>query len=142
MQRAAYLAGLAFTRAYVGYVHALAHAVGGTYNTAHGLANAVLLPRVLEAYGKSAYKKLAKLARITHVAAKEDDNATAAKKFIAVLDELNRKTGIPDKLVDLKRDDITALARHADKEANPLYPVPKEMNATELAEIYKKVLAE
>lgn len=142
MQRAAYLAGLAFTRAYVGYVHALAHAVGGTYNTAHGLANAVLLPRVLEAYGKSAYKKLAKLARITHVAATEDDNATAAKKFIAALDELNRKTGIPDKLVDLKRDDIAALARHADKEANPLYPVPKEMNATELAEIYKKVLAE
>ena len=142
MQRAAYLAGLAFTRAYVGYVHALAHAVGGTYNTAHGLANAVLLPRVLEAYGKSAYKKLAKLARITHVATTEDDNATAAKKFIAALDELNRKTGIPDKLVDLKRDDIAALARHADKEANPLYPVPKEMNATELAEIYKKVLAE
>lgn len=142
MQRAAYLAGLAFTRAYVGYVHALAHAMGGTYNTAHGLANAVLLPRVLEAYGKSAYKKLAKLARITHVAAMEDDNATAAKKFIAALDELNRKTGIPDKLVDLKRDDIAALARHADKEANPLYPVPKEMNATELAEIYKKVLAE
>ena len=72
----------------------------------------------------------------------QDDNEKKKKKFIAALDELNRKTGIPDKLVDLKRDDIAALARHADKEANPLYPVPKEMNATELAEIYKKVLAE
>ena len=51
MLRAAYLAGTAFTKSYVGYVHAVAHSLGGQYGIAHGLANAVLLPEVLEAYG-------------------------------------------------------------------------------------------
>lgn len=139
MQQAAYLAGLAFTRAYVGYVHALAHAMGGLYGTAHGLANAVLLPRVLESYGKSAYKPLAKLARIANVSSSCDD-AVAAKDFISAIDGLNAQLGVPSTLSDLKEKDIVALAAHADKEANPLYPVPKEMNATELAEIYRKVL--
>ena len=139
MQKAAYLAGLAFTRAYVGYVHALAHAMGGVYGTAHGLANAVLLPRVLEAYGKSAYKPLAKLARLANVSVAEQDEV-AAKDFIAAVDRLNALTGIPNKLTDLKSEDIPALSLHADKEANPLYPVPAEMDATQLAEIYKTVL--
>lgn len=141
MQKAAYLAGLAFTRAYVGYVHALAHAMGGTYGTAHGLANAVLLPRVLEAYGKTAYKPLAKLARVAGIADKNTPDDVAARAFVASVDELNRQTGIPDVLVDLREEDIAALAAHADKEANPLYPVPKELNAAELAQIYKTVLA-
>ena len=50
-----------FTKSYVGYVHAVAHSLGGKYNIAHGLANAILLPNVLEAYEESAYKKLHKL---------------------------------------------------------------------------------
>lgn len=141
MQIAAYLAGLAFTRAYVGYVHALAHALGGTYGIAHGLANAVLLPRVMEAYGKSAHRKLARLARIAGVADKSDSNAAAADKFIRAIDEMNKDLGVPSDFggkIDEK--DFDALARHADKEANPLYPVPKLMNASELKRIYYKVM--
>lgn len=62
MQEAAYLAGMAFTRAYVGYVHAIAHTLGGFYSVPHGLANAIILPYVLEYYGDSVHKPLAELA--------------------------------------------------------------------------------
>lgn len=47
MLKAAYYAGVAFTKSYVGYVHAVAHSLGGQYGTPHGLANAVILPVVL-----------------------------------------------------------------------------------------------
>lgn len=53
MLRASYFAGCAFTKSYVGYVHAVAHSLGGKYNVPHGLANAVILPMVLETYGDS-----------------------------------------------------------------------------------------
>lgn len=141
MQYAAYLAGLAFTRAYVGYVHALAHALGGKYGIAHGLANAILLPRVLQAFGKSAYKKLAKLAYLAGVADKTDKKEVAAKKFISAIDELNKTLNIPatfeGKIVE---SDFDELARHADGEANPLYPVPRLMNAKQLKQIYYQVI--
>lgn len=141
MQRAAYLAGLAFTRAYVGYVHALAHALGGTYGIAHGLANAVLLPRVLETFGKSASKRLAKLAAICGIAEKNDKADVAAKKFVKAIDELNASLSIPSTFEGkIKEEDLDALSRHADKEANPLYPVPKLLNAEELKSIYYTVM--
>ena len=62
MMEAAYCAGAAFSQSYVGYVHAVAHSLGGQYDIPHGLANAVLLPVVLECYGSSAQKKLHRLA--------------------------------------------------------------------------------
>ena len=141
MQKAAYLAGLAFTRAYVGYVHALAHALGGTYGIAHGYANAVLLPRVLDAFGNSVNKRLAALARIAGIADGKDKNADASRKFINAIDELNAQLGIPATFEGkIKKEDFDALAAHADKEANPLYPVPKLMNAKQLKSIYFKVV--
>ncbi|NLJ46031.1 MAG: iron-containing alcohol dehydrogenase, partial [Treponema sp.] len=63
MLRASFCAGTAFTRAYVGYVHAIAHQLGGLYGTPHGLANAVILPYVLDFYGDAAAAPLARLAR-------------------------------------------------------------------------------
>lgn len=141
MQKAAYLAGLAFTRAYVGYVHALAHALGGKYGLAHGYANAVLLPAVLDTYGKSAHKPLAKLARIAGLASKEDKNAVAAKKFIQAVRDLNDSLSILATFEGkINERDFDELTRRADKEANPLYPVPKLMNAEELKQIYYKVI--
>ena len=65
MLKAAYCAGVAFTKSYVGYVHAVAHSLGGQYGTPHGLANAVILPVVLRMYGPACEKKLACLARKT-----------------------------------------------------------------------------
>lgn len=138
MQKAAYLAGLAFTRGYVGYVHALAHALGGKYGVAHGLANAVLLPYVLKAFGKSAHKRLAKLARLVGIATSADSNEVASNKFICAVEQLNADLGIPKKLkIDgLESWHLSKLAIHAEKEANPLYPVPKLMSAQQLVKIY------
>lgn len=141
MQYAAYLAGLAFTRAYVGYVHALAHALGGKYGIAHGYANAVLLPAVLDCYGKSVYKPLAKLARIVGLADKSDKTDIAARKFIAAINDLNKKLSIPATFEGkIKEQDLDELSIHADKEANPLYPVPRLLNARQLKKIYYKVM--
>lgn len=139
MLQAAYCAGIAFTQSYVGYVHAVAHALGGKYNIAHGLANAVILPYFLDEYGKSATKKLAKLAKATDVADETDDNATAAAKFIARIKELNSFMNIPEHVEGIKKEDILQMAKNADKEANPLYPVPRLMDAEQLSQMFKKV---
>ena len=139
MLRASYLGGLCIAMAYVGYVHAVAHSLGGAYNIPHGLANSVLLPIVLEAYGKSAHKKLYKMAVHCGVANKEDGYATGAKKFITHLRELNKRLNIPQTLKGIKKEDIPRMAKYADKEGNPLYPVPKLFNAKELEQFYIKV---
>ncbi len=139
MQKAAFLAGVSFTRGYVGYVHALAHALGGLYGVAHGYANAVLLPHVLTAYGKSAEKKLAKAASFLKLAPDQSSQKEQAYALIAWVKELNKKMDIPEKFTNLILDEnLDELALHADKEANPLYPVPKEMDKNEL----KKILLE
>lgn len=140
MLRASYLAGCAFTKSYVGYVHAVAHSLGGKYNTPHGLANAVLLPRVLEAYGARIYKKLYRLAAAAGVASESDTYGQGAVKFIAAIKQLNADLGIPETLKGVNEADIAGLARYADKEANPLYPVPALMDAERLKQFYYKVM--
>ena len=139
MLRAAYLAGIAFSKSYVGYVHAVAHSLGGQYNIPHGLANSVLMPIVLEAYGAKAYKKLHDLAVAAGVSSKNDTDEQGAKKFIEAVRAMNKRMGIPEKLSGIVKEDIRAMAKHADKEGNPLYPVPVLMDAKELEEFYIKV---
>jgi alcohol dehydrogenase len=140
MQRASYLAGVSFTRSYVGYVHAIAHSLGGQYNVPHGLANAIILPHVLHAYSRSADKPLARLSdalQLTKNTASCHDKALA---FIAWIEGMNAKMGIPKNFDHLiKPADIPILAARADKEANPLYPVPKEFDQQELMELYKEI---
>lgn len=142
MLRASFYAGVAFTISYVGYVHAIAHSLGGQYGVAHGFANAVILPHVLKRYGKSAQKKLSKLAKISMIADEKDDDKTASEKMIKHIESLNSYFEIPTKIKELKAEDIPGLALKADKEANPLYPVPKLFNRRELEEIYKELLVE
>ncbi|HPP69043.1 MAG TPA: iron-containing alcohol dehydrogenase, partial [Clostridiales bacterium] len=137
---ASYFAGIAFTRAYVGYVHAIAHNIGGLYNVPHGLANAIIMPYVLEAYGKYAYKSLAKLADLTGAAGDAATEEEKAKNFIEAIKEMNRKMEIPDKIAELKEEDIDTIAKRALKEANPLYPVPKLMDRKEIAEVIRRLL--
>lgn len=138
MLRAAYLAGEAFSISYVGYVHAVAHSLGGQYNIPHGLANSVLLPIFLEAYGETIHKKLHDLAIAAGISTPEESDAEAARKFIEAVKELNRRMGIPKKLPGIREEDIPAMARHADKEGNPLYPVPILMDAKALERFYYK----
>ena len=140
MLKASNLAGSAFSQSYVGYVHAVAHSLGGAYNIPHGLANAVILPYVLEAYGSSIYKKLRKLARAINLVDKYENTEVAAKKFIKHIKEMNENLGIPKTLKGIKPEDIPELARRADKEGNPLYPVPVLMDAKGLEKFYYDVM--
>lgn len=139
MLKAAYLAGISFSKSYVGYIHAVAHSLGGRYNVPHGLANSVLMPIVLEDYGRKAYKKLYRLGVAAGVSKETDTHEVGAKKFIKAIKELNNRMGIPEKILGIKQEDISQMAKHADKEANPLYPVPKLMDAKELEKFYHKV---
>lgn len=139
MLHAAYKAGIAFSKSYVGYIHAVAHSLGGKYGTPHGLANAVVMPYVLESYGKSVYKKLHRLGIAAGVARKEDAPMTGAIKFINAIKALNAGMNIPEKLSGIQKEDIPSLAKHAAREANPLYPVPKLMNVRQLEQFYYMV---
>lgn len=136
MLHAAYGAGIAFSKSYVGYVHAIAQSLCGQYGTPHGLANAVILPYLLDAYGKKVYKKLHKLSVCAGVANENDSNKTGVEKFIKAIQNLNKRMGIPDKIDDIRTEDIPNMAKHAEKEANTLYPVPKLMTQKELEAFY------
>lgn len=140
MLNAAYLAGFAFSRSYVGYVHAVAHSLGGQYNIPHGLANAVLLPEVLESYGSCIHQKLHILGCAAGVCTEQDSTKAGAGKFIASIRTLNKNMGIPDFLSGIQESDIETMSAHAAKEANPLYPVPKLMTRRELETFYRLML--
>ena len=140
MLNAAYLAGFAFSRSYVGYVHAVAHSLGGQYNIPHGLANAVLLPEILESYGSCIHQKLHMLGCAAGVCTEQDSIKAGAGKFIASIRTLNKNMGIPDFLSGIQERDIETMSVHAAKEANPLYPVPKLMTRRELEAFYRLML--
>ena len=140
MLRAAYLAGGAFSKSYVGYCHAVAHSLGGQYHIPHGLANAVLLPYVLEAYGDCAHRKYKDIAIAMHLANDDTPEDAAAKMLIDGIRRMNAAMHIPDKLPGIRAADIPKLAGYADKEANPLYPVPRLMDAGALEQFYYAVM--
>lgn len=140
MLHAAFCAGNAFSRSYVGYVHCVAHSLGGMYGTPHGLANAVLLPIVLREYGAAAYKKLASLARKAHVIAEGKSDEETAKLFIDRIQELNDMMQIPRTIDAIKEEDIPMMVQYADAEGNPLYPVPVLWGREELTQIYKAAM--
>ena len=139
MQIAAYDAGVAFTRAYVGYVHALSHPLSGTYGTAHGLANAVSLPIMLRKYGSKIDKKLAELAYFTQIVNENTPIEEAANAFREHVQALNDKIGIPRYLPFIKDEDIQRMVSDALKEANPLYPVPVIYFKEDFIALYKEI---
>ena len=139
MLKASYYAGVAFTRAYVGYVHAVAHTLGGFYSVPHGLANAVILPVVLDFYGHSADRPLAELADLIGITQPGESESVKAQKFIAKIRELEASMAIPRKIEGIKESDLSGMIRNALREANPLYPVPREMFADELRKVYDAI---
>ena len=162
MQRAAFYAGRAFTRGCVGYVHAIGHAVGGLYGVPHGKAMAILLPHVLKAFGSSAEAKLAELADHCGLSAEygvdHDDrtggcacpaygamkgkttNNGKARLFIEWIENTKRSMDIPDRFDCIKEEDVETIAKWADAEANPLYPVPKIFNRKQLEDLVRSVM--
>lgn len=139
MLYASFLAGKAFSKSYVGYCHAVAHSLGGRYNTPHGLANAVLLPHILETYGKRVYQTLKKLAVLVGLVSERVSEKEGATAFIEKIRAMNRAMGIPATLSEIRKADIPELAAYAEKEGNPLYPVPKLMTAKELEKLYEAI---
>ncbi len=138
MLRASFCAGTAFTRAYVGYVHAIAHQLGGLYGTPHGLANAVILPYVLDFYGDAAAAPLARLAREAGVEGGAADSSRA-RAFTAAVRNLSRRLGIPEGLEGIREEDIPLIVDRALAEAHPLYPVPKFMDAADCEAVVRRV---
>ena len=116
MLKAAYYAGCAFTKSYVGYIHAIAHSLGGEYNVPHGLAIAA------------------------GVADKDMSDESASKIFIQAIKDMKSRFNIGDTISEIKEEDIPKLAGYADKEANPLYPVPVLMDAKTLEQFYYKLM--
>ena len=141
MLHASFYAGCAFTKSYVGYVHAVAHSLGGQYNVPHGLANAILLPLVLREYGSCIDKKLHRLAIAAGLADKNTPDHEATELFIRAIEEMKERLGIVNIVKEIQETDIPKLAHYADKEANPLYPVPKLMDASELEKFYYMLMS-
>ena len=94
MLHASFYAGCAFTKSYVGYVHAIAHSLGGEYNVPHGLANAVILPLVLESYGSRIHKKLHKLAVGAGISTPETPVDESASAFIQAIKDMKQRFNI------------------------------------------------
>ena len=141
MLLASFKAGFAFTRACVGNVHSIAHTLGGLYNTPHGLANAVILPIVLEDYGAAVYEKLAHLAELTGVRTAGTDEEKA-KAFIAEIRAMNRRMEIPTGFDFIKQEDIPQMVTWALAEANPVYPVPVVYDRQRCEKVIRRIIAE
>ncbi|MEN9819452.1 MAG: hypothetical protein RL379_230 [Bacillota bacterium] len=134
---ASYHAGLAFTRAYVGYVHGIAHTLGGFYQFPHGLANAIILPHVLEAYGKSIHPKLAMMADWLNLTSEQAPEVVKAKAFKEWILFHLKSLGIDNTLVGvIKREDIPMMIQRVKQEVIPLYPVPSYLSTQVLNQIY------
>ena len=126
MTSASSKAGKAFTQAGVGYVHAIAHNFGALYHTPHGLANAIVMPHVLDYSLPKCAGRLADLARACDIGSGSDEER--AKAFVARIREMNEKFGIPSRLDALKADDIPQIAKAALQEARFTYAVPRYLN--------------
>ncbi len=141
MLLASYYAGFSFTRGCVGYVHGIGHKLGAMYGVPHGLAMSVIMPYILEWYGKAAHKPLAELAEVAGVARFGMSQAEKARAFIEALKALNSRLNIPRGFDCIKDEDIPTIAEHALSECHPLYPVPKLMSKKDCMAVIKSLQA-
>ena len=141
MAMASYYAGAAFTKASVGYVHAIAHNFGAYYSTPHGLANSIVLPHILDYSKDSIINRLAQLAEVSGLREGNETNTQLADKFIAKIRSMLKEFDIPEQLDTLKTDDIPKIAKSALEEAHNNYPVPKYMNQKVCESLLTKMVA-
>ena len=139
MLLASFYAGAAFSRACVGNVHAIAHTLGGLYGVPHGLANAVILPYVMEDFGDAVYFKIARLAEIVGIEGADDGEK--ARAFILEIRRMNRDMKIPEKIEGIQDKDIPQMVDWAMAEANPIYPVPVIWNAQQFVKTINRLRA-
>ena len=134
---ASYNAGVAISNNYVGYVHAIAHGIGGMYHLQHGMINATILPIVLEEYGSAVVSKLAKIADVVGITGATDQDKST--QFIQKLKDLNQIFTIPTSIPEIQEEDIHYLAIGAEKEGNPSYPTPVTWNVEQFEKVIRKI---
>jgi alcohol dehydrogenase class IV len=137
---ASYKAGLAFTKASLGYVHAISHQLGAKYGVAHGLGNAIVLPHVIKYSAPSIQRELAVIANEIGIADKNESESKSASTLVDYLFTFNKEINIPDNVVELKEGDFSTIAEGAMSEAYFNYPVPRFMQAHQCEEILQNLL--
>ncbi|MBD3353235.1 MAG: iron-containing alcohol dehydrogenase [Candidatus Lokiarchaeota archaeon] len=140
MSLAAFYAGMVLTRATPGYVHAIAHSLGGRYNLPHGLAVAVILPYVLEEFGESIHDSISQLAVECGLASKQEPKNLLYRRFIQRIKRLNDHLNIPNKITAIQEQDIEDIAIDAIHEANPTYCVPKLLDKADIVKIIHRLI--
>ncbi|QLI81675.1 L-threonine dehydrogenase [Chitinibacter fontanus] len=141
MAYAQFLAGMAFNNASLGYVHAMAHQLGGFYDLPHGVCNAILLPHV-QAYNKQvAAKRLGDIARAMGESTAGLSDSAAADVCLDAIRTLSADVGIPSGVAQLgaKEEDIPTLAANALKDACGLTN-PKQPTLEEVCAIYRAAM--
>ncbi len=141
MAHAEYLAGIAFNNASLGYVHSMAHQLGGYYNLPHGVCNAILLPYV-EMYNKQVVpERFADIARAMGEKVEGLSPEEAADKAIDAIKKLASKIGIPSGLKELgaREEDLELLAENAMKDVCRITN-PRDLSKEEIIEIYRKAM--
>lgn len=135
MAYAQYLAGMAFNNASLGYVHAMAHQLGGFYNLPHGVCNAILLPHVCEFNLIACPDRFAKIAQLMGVDTTGMTVTEAAYEAIAAIRELSASIGIPAGLTELgvKAADHAVMTSNAQKDACMLTNPRKATDAQVIA---------
>ena len=94
-----------------------------------------------ETFDKLEDNKLRSLALAVGLCDKHEDDKTAARMFIDAIKDMKKRFGIGDYIPEIQETDIPELAHYADKEANPLYPVPVLMDASELETLYYRLMS-
>lgn len=141
MAYAEYLAGMAFNNASLGYVHAMAHQLGGFYNLPHGVCNAILLPHVQEYNKATSASRLAKIAKIMGGNIEGLTDEQGADLCIDMIKSLSQTIGIPEGLgvLGVKESDFETLATNALNDACSLTN-PRKGNLGEVIAIFKKAM--
>ena len=141
MAYAEYLAGMAFNNASLGYVHAMAHQLGGFYNLPHGVCNAILLPHVQEYNKSTSASRLAKIAKIMGGNIEGLTDEQGADLCIDMIKSLSQTIGIPEGLgvLGVKESDFETLATNALNDACSLTN-PRKGNLEEVIAIFKKAM--
>jgi alcohol dehydrogenase class IV len=142
MAMASYYAGMAFTKAMVGYVHGIAHQLGAQYGVPHGLANAVVLPHVLQHSKNAASHRLAELAIHVNLGEHYEGDAVLSQKFIDAIITLNNQIGIPKTLDKIQLQDVASLAEAALLESHGSYPVPEYLDQEQCETLIKRLITE
>lgn len=141
MAYAEYLAGMAFNNASLGYVHAMAHQLGGFYNLPHGVCNAILLPHVQEYNKATSASRLAKIAKIMGGNIEGLTDEQGADLCIDMIKSLSQTIGIPEGLgvLGVKESDFETLATNALNDACSLTN-PRKGNLEDVIAIFKKAM--